>query len=104
MKGRYTGVVRVDMMDIFLSLVDHESIKAEQEYGITAFKFEHLIEEIVRKQLPMDITLEDFTTYVGTLSSLIWMNRKEWLVDDPPIEVSVKQKPNGCFKTRIYRA
>jgi hypothetical protein len=100
MTKRYTGEVVANLSDIFLNLYEYDRHDCVPE--LTNFKFEHLIEEVVRRQVPMDITLEDFTLYVGAMSSLIWMNRERWInIENVPMIVSVKQRPNGCFKTKV---
>jgi hypothetical protein len=55
----------------------------------------------VRPQFPPSVSLEDFTTYIGALSSLIWVNRHEYWTNNMPKSISVRQKTNGSFKSVI---
>jgi len=63
-------------------------------------RFEDHVEAMIAEQLPERISREDYLTYIGTLSCLLWVDRAEYQ-ENPPKSITINQKPNGCFKSRI---
>ena len=65
-------------------------------------RFEDYVEEVIKSQFPQEITLEDKMTYIGCLSSIIWIDRNEYKIN-PPRLIAIHKKSNGCFKSKILK-
>jgi hypothetical protein len=90
--------VTIDMADILIILIDFNY--SHLETRTTMYRFEHLVEEVVRPKVKSSISLEDFTLYVGAISSLLWSNRIEYY-NNTPLALTVQQHENGCFSSRV---
>lgn len=66
-------------------------------------RFEDGVEKVISNQFPQNISRNDYLTYIGTLSCLLWIDQKRYQ-ESPPQSISINQKPNGCFKSRIRLA
>lgn len=88
----WTGKVKINGVGI--SLVYGLHFEASE-------KFEDCVDELIQNQLPDNIDREDHLCYVGTLSTLLWVNQKEYL-KSPPNEIVIQQKPGGSFKTWVH--
>jgi len=94
----YTKEVTIDMADIFMVLMDYQY--NHPDTTVTMYKFEHLVQQVVRPQVDQCITLADFTLYVGAIATLLWTNRDEWY-NNTPLALTVKQHKNGCFSSKL---
>jgi hypothetical protein len=98
-KTFYGKRVTVDMADIITVLMEYKYTNDYVKH--TMYRFEHLVEQIVRPRVrSSDISLQDFTLYVGAIASLLWTNRDDYY-KNTPLSLSVKQHENGTFSSCV---
>tara|TARA_R100001163_G_C5068366_1_gene208512 strand:- start:4834 stop:5163 length:330 start_codon:yes stop_codon:yes gene_type:complete len=66
-------------------------------------EFENKVSNKLMNRIPQEkVSPEDFILYTGTISSLIWMNRKSFMDNSlTPERITVQQNPQGSFKSWI---
>ena len=103
----FAGKVELNGIDISDIYINYQSNINLQMFNNTfksdsenAPKFEDEVERYVVDQFPDNISQTQKTLYVGTLSSLLWMNKDSWS-KQPPEKVAIKQKDDGNFKSWV---